>query len=210
MPRPATTLPRRPRSPAAGLTAARKAADALARANAVLDDPTITHPAEAAKLATAALTGGQPKTQEDFNRALITAARSAGLSEKFALALAQRLDRNPEFSASGVELTTQQLIGSLQDKLRLAIAHLDPVVMAAAGARDLTIIAGILIDKIRLLQDQPTQIVDTTVRQSLDQLWPALVAEAERRGLAIPSSRMVDVTPRLDSAQRKLSALGEN
>lgn len=203
---PTTRPPRLPKSPAAGLTAARKAAAALARAAAPPGpDPTITHPAESAELVAAALTPGA--TPDSAKKALAAAAKAAGMTDGFVRALTQRLERNPEFVASGVALTNEQFVAMLDDKIRLLLAHLDPVVMAQMSGKDLMRTAAIAYDKKRLALEQPTQIVDTTVRRSLDELWPALVAEAERRGLAIPSSRMVDVTPRLDGAQRRLESL---
>lgn len=189
-----THVPPRKATPAAQLTAARRAARSLAAAKASSAAPDVTDPVSAAETVASALESA-PKTPAEFRTALLRAAKAAGLSDRFASTLADRLNRTPQFAASGVELATAQLIGALQDRLRLAISFMDEHVMAQASARDLVIITGVLIDKIRLLQDQPTQIVDDRTRKSLDELWPALVAEAARRGLAIPSSQLVDVTP---------------
>ncbi|MFZ2650239.1 MAG: hypothetical protein WA210_09035, partial [Burkholderiaceae bacterium] len=156
--------------------------------------------------------GLRPGTTPDLARkAMVSAAKAAGMSDRFIKSLVDRLERNPEFTASGVELSNAQMIAALDDKIRLFMAHIDPVVVGQMSGKDLMIATAVAYDKKRLLQGEPTAIIGTGRREALDKLWPALVAEAERRGLTHPQNRIVDITPThgsdADTGSRRLAAL---
>ena len=156
-----------------------RTADLVAQALSLPTNPSHS-PAEAVRARLASLT---------------SAAEAAGLPKAFARALVDRLARNPEFISSGIALTNAELIAAIDDKIRLAVAHLDPVVFAAMSGRDLAVTFGILLDKKRLLQGEPTQILDDARRRTLDELLPHVLKEAERRGLAVQTHNLVEVNP---------------
>lgn len=75
--------------------------------------------------------------------------------------------------------------GNLLDKADMAAEYIDDAALAAASAKDLASVVGILIDKAQLLRGQPTAIYDINQRRKLNELIPQLYAEARRRGLTI-------------------------
>ena len=199
MPRATYRPPTPAKTPAQAISAARKAARALKRAPRK-DNPDAHMPGDleiaaspglAADLAATALQPGTP----DPVKALLAAAAAAGLDPLFAEALATRLFRSPEFVATGRKLTDEHLVSALDDKIRDLVAHIDPVVMSRMSGKDLVVSAAVLIDKRQLLKGQPTAIVSTEARKNLDELLPAVMKEAERRGLAFPNRPMIDITP---------------
>jgi alpha-D-ribose 1-methylphosphonate 5-triphosphate synthase subunit PhnL len=90
-------------------------------------------------------------------------------------------------------LQGQDLIEALQDRLSLVLEYVDPVAMSQASLKDLAIATGVLVDKVQLLKNMPTQIIDFTTRQQLHQLAPRLMAEMKRRGVTFDGeARRVD------------------
>lgn len=206
---PTHSPPTRARTAAQALAQARQAARAARQQVAALDgfrgaphsqkiDPTLANPDQSAQVVASALLDPAAAHTADPFAFILAKARDAGFTDSFARSLATRLARSPEFFASGVELTAAQLIAALDDKMRMMLAHIDPVVVAEMKGRDLAITFGILFDKKRLLLDQPTEIFDTPKRRALDELIPAVLEEAARRGISIPSARLIDVTPEKD------------
>ncbi len=80
---------------------------------------------------------------------------------------------------------TGSIVAKIEDKIDRALDWLDDEVLAASSAKDLAIVLGIMIEKRNLLRGEPTHIFSSTERQSLDELMPQLMKEAERRGLTI-------------------------
>lgn len=91
-------------------------------------------------------------------------------------------------------LKTNEIVRMCEEKLDMVRFYLDDKVMAEASARDLGLIAGVLIEKRALLRGEPTQIVSDHERKKLSELVPLLIAEAQRRG------RTIDVTPEVANA----------
>ena len=87
------------------------------------------------------------------------------------------------------KITTKELQDRVDDRLARTIDYLDDFVLSKANARDLAVIIGILSEKRALLRGEPTQIIDFSKREAIHKLMPAMMAEAERRGLT------VDLTP---------------
>ena len=98
---------------------------------------------------------------------------------------------------------THELLDLLEDRAHRALSYLDDYALAKAGAKDLAIIAGIMMEKRALLRGEPTHIMGTAERESLNDLVPLLVAEAEKRGVTYhvmdaegeEVTAMTDVTP---------------
>lgn len=65
--------------------------------------------------------------------------------------------------------------------------------MSGESPVQLATMVGISIDKARLLRGQATQIFGRDTRSKLDELLPALLVEARRRGM-----NMIDVTPAIE------------
>ena len=96
-------------------------------------------------------------------------------------------------------LKNDEMVKLLEDRARRAFEYLDDFALAAASAKDLAIAGGVMIDKARLLKDQPTQIWSREDRRKQDQLMTALLVEAKRRGI------IVDATPTAVTVAEPLS-----
>lgn len=84
-----------------------------------------------------------------------------------------------------VEVKREELLKLLDDRGWRVLTYLDDYALAAAGAKDLAITAGILIDKAQLIKGQPTQILSHADREKIDELAPRVLAECRRRGITI-------------------------
>lgn len=112
------------------------------------------------------------------------AAARCGLPHGTAYRLLKRLRTKyaPVVEATR-KVTTDTLLESLGNVAQKIIDSIDPLDIEEASLKDKTIAFGILVDKRQLLSGQPTQILSVEERRNLDQLLPALIAEAEKRGL---------------------------
>lgn len=114
------------------------------------------------------------------------ACKEAGMKPSLVNALILRLQRACAPVADEVKrLTTKQLLDTLEEKTALALRYIDDYAMSQAGLKDLSIATDILIKNQQLLKNQPTQIIDFTMRQQIGQLMPQMLAEARRRGIMI-------------------------
>ena len=118
------------------------------------------------------------------------AAKRCGLDEKTAHALVKRLStRYQPVIGKLREGKTKDLLALLNDRAQMALEFMDMKKMAASSAKDLAIIISVLLEKRQLLSGEPTQILSAQTRKNLDDLIPAMVKEATRRGMVI------DLTP---------------
>lgn len=114
------------------------------------------------------------------------ALAAAGLPEKVSSAVLRRL--RVKFFGAVTEVKafkTQELVRMCEEKLGMISQYLDDKVMAEASARDLGLMAGVLIEKRQLLRGEPTQIISNDDRKKLHELLPALIAEGQRRGITV-------------------------
>lgn len=74
---------------------------------------------------------------------------------------------------------------AFDEKLKLALACLDPVAIASASVADLTRLTSMLTEKRALLRGEPTAIVRNEQRGGLDSLAQLLLAEVKKRGIVI-------------------------
>ena len=149
---------------------------------------------------------GRPKTRAKKNRALAAAASpedfkrllqvgiKCGIDARAMERLVARL-QGRSLSAKGgrLKLDDRELLALINDRLALAFEYLDEVTFGEANARDLATNIGILIDKRRLLRDQPTAITRREDVAKLDEFLVEAVEELRRGGVAMPE--VVDVTP---------------
>ncbi len=84
-----------------------------------------------------------------------------------------------------VEVKRDELLKLLDDRAFRALTYLDDFALAGAGAKDLAIAAGILLDKAQLLKGQPTQILTHAERAKMDELLPMVIRECQRRGIIV-------------------------
>lgn len=91
-----------------------------------------------------------------------------------------------------VKATTKEILAKLDSITARVLDSIDDETIAKSGLRDRMIAAGVAIDKRQLLSGQPTQILSIDERKSLNALVPALLREAQRRGIA---PEIIDVTP---------------
>lgn len=114
------------------------------------------------------------------------ALAAAGLPGKVSDALLRRL--RVKFFGAVTEVRafkTQELVRMCEEKLGMIDHYLDDKVMAEASARDLGLMAGVLIEKRQLLKGEPTQIISNDDRKKLHELMPALIAEGRRRAITV-------------------------
>ena len=82
-----------------------------------------------------------------------------------------------------------EIIELLRDRTGRALGYLDDYSLSSASAKDLAITIGILIEKTQLLEGKPTQILSVEERRHINDLLPAVIREAQRRG------HVIDVSP---------------
>ena len=82
-----------------------------------------------------------------------------------------------------------EIIELLRDRTGRALGYLDDYSLSSASAKDLAITIGILIEKTQLLEGKPTQILSVEERRHINDLLPAVIKEAKRRG------HVIDVSP---------------
>ena len=92
-------------------------------------------------------------------------------------------------------LKNDEMVQLLEDRARRIFNYMDDFAMATAGLKDLAIAGGVVIDKARLLKDEPTQIVTMQDRRHWDKLGVALLKESVRRGL-IPKEELLAIEVR--------------
>lgn len=82
-----------------------------------------------------------------------------------------------------------EILELLRDRTGRALGYLDDYSLSSASAKDLAITIGILIEKTQLLEGKPTQILSVEERRHINDLLPAVIQEAKRRG------HIIDVSP---------------
>ena len=70
--------------------------------------------------------------------------------------------------------------------------------MAETKLRDLMVSMGIMMDKLLLLDGQPTQIIGTPQQQQLDEVGAALLQALKERGLGGPAVTLTERTVTLE------------
>lgn len=143
-----------------------------------------------AGMAAAVVMGDDPK----FKR-LKEECREVGMKPSLVTSLIKRLQvgNYSPVTAEVKRLVGKDLIEALESKTTLVLNYMDEYSVSTASLKDLSIAASVLIEKQQLLKNQPTQILDVTTRMKVVGLLPAMIREAERRGLSIDSTaRRVD------------------
>lgn len=87
------------------------------------------------------------------------------------------------------EVLPTDLLSASQDKLCTALSYLDAHQLSTASPRDLVTVIKQLFDITQVLQGKPTTIHSSTNRKALKDLIPAVLKEAQRRGLSVDVPR---------------------
>lgn len=117
---------------------------------------------------------------------LRASCKKAGMKPSLVAAIIRRM--RSDLAAPHAEmkrLSLREMTDQLESKIALVLGAMDEYSVANASLKDQSIALGILVDRHQLLSGKPTQIIDMTARMQLQQLLPAMVAEAARRGMAI-------------------------
>lgn len=121
----------------------------------------------------------------DFSGIESTAKR-LGLPENIIRALKGRLRARLQPLGQALrENTTKGFLAQMEDRLDRALHYLDDYALSGATAKDLAVIIGILTEKRQLLRGEPTAILSSEERVTLNALIPVVVREAQRRGITI-------------------------
>lgn len=92
------------------------------------------------------------------------------------------------FKETVQKIGRRELVEKIQEKIALGLAYMDDFSMSGMDGKDLAIMLGILIEKQQLLEGRPTQILSFEERKHLNDLLPAYVKEAARRGITIDAT----------------------
>lgn len=82
-------------------------------------------------------------------------------------------------------ITNASLLDKIDDRLDRAVDGIDEMALARAPLRDKVYAADRLFNMRQLLKGEPTQIVSSDERKALNDLIPALIRSAQRRGVII-------------------------
>lgn len=88
----------------------------------------------------------------------------------------------------------QELIAALKHKTAMFLDSITPEVIEKSTLRERVLGAAIFIDKTRLLEGEPTQILSIQERRSLPDIISELDREAKRRGMTITQEPNPDGT----------------
>ena len=122
---------------------------------------------------------------ERFARVRALAAETGLKPEVLNRLIARMRARYQPVLAEMQEFKTRDILGAMEDRIGRALLYLDDYAMAAASAKDLAVVLGILLEKRQLLRGEPTAILSVEERQGLGELIPRLIAEAQRRGMGV-------------------------
>lgn len=130
---------------------------------------------------------------------IVQAMREYGLPPSTGEAFLRRLrTRYAPVTRAAKEFKTRDIVSRIDEKLELAFEYMDEKVIGEASFRDLAMSSSALIEKRQLLLGEPTVVIDFNSRKKLNELLPAMIAEARRRGLTI-DGQFTNVTAK-DSA----------
>jgi hypothetical protein len=97
----------------------------------------------------------------------------------------------------------RDFLAQLREKSQLALSHVTPEKLEAAGVKDIAITVGILTEKAQLLDNRPTAIFSFEERAPMADLLKVALKEAGRRQMVIDLDPEKDVrviqTPETDA-----------
>jgi len=124
--------------------------------------------------------------------------RKHGMKPSLVTAVIRRMQKEYFVPLSEMKkITVAEMTDKIEKNINLIISSIDEYDVATASLKDKAVATGVLIDRHQLLSGKPTQIIDVTARMQLQQLMPAMLAEAARRGI----SQNVPLVERVDAAK---------
>jgi hypothetical protein len=129
----------------------------------------------------------EDRTEEGLGQELVQDAKSAGLPEGVMKQIQKRIAAKRGKLERGTvkPLSHKELVNTLEQKLSMALEYIDDFALSGASAKDLSSTADVLNKNLQLVKGLPTQIVSHAERKKLNELLPALIAEAEKRGVPL-------------------------
>jgi hypothetical protein len=122
----------------------------------------------------------------DPYKSLATVAAEAGIPESAIKRLVDRIKSKFQPVISEMKtVQTSELTRMLDDRAYRALSYLDDFALSAASAKDLAIVAGIMLEKRQLLRGEPTHILSQTERASMNELGQMLMKELSRRKIDV-------------------------
>lgn len=116
-------------------------------------------------------------------------AEAVGLNPRTAQSIIKKLETRYQPVAAEVrKLTADRIVEMIEGKIPTLMDAITEEKVKEATLRDVVLGLGVLIDKRQLLRGEPTQIMSYEDRQSLNELLPGLLREAERRGMTIDAT----------------------
>ncbi len=111
--------------------------------------------------------------------------KAAAQREKALVQAERALEKGAEAGKLLKDLTDANTITLMKEVRVRALVQLDDARLAEEKALGLTRIAGIMTDKIQLMEGEPTSIVRIEDRRQLDEIGKAILEEFERRGMIL-------------------------
>lgn len=153
-------------------------------------------------LAATAQQSAEAPTQEpnspvnDKYAVLRAAATECGMNPKAVGAMIKRMQtRYGPVLDEAKRLSTKQLIDALDGKIAMTLEFIDEHALARAELKDLNVALDIQIRNRQLLSGMPTANLDFTARLKINELLPALMKEAGRRGLTFDNPPQLAFEP---------------
>ncbi len=132
----------------------------------------------------------QAEQSEELDK-ISTEGKAAGIPGKILNGVRKRVTaRTMPVVPNNQILSDKELIAVMQQSLSRAIAYLDDFALAGASVKDLASVIDTLVSNIQLLRGLPTSIMSVEDRRTLNELIPAVVQEAKRRGLSIEDAQL--------------------
>ncbi len=137
---------------------------------------------------------------------VVQEAKAAGIPDRIMSQIQKRIKARTGKSARPAlrRYSQRELIAEFESKLSLSLEYLDDFALSSATAKDLSITADVLNKNIQLLKGLPTQIVSKDDRKKINDLIPALLEEAKRRGVEL---KPIDGVFRVDPAEPGVSSV---
>ena len=110
-------------------------------------------------------------------------AKRIGLSNRALCKLKERMEKRYLPLTNQIKAyKVNHLLERIDEKIAMSLEYMDEVQFATASLKDNAIAFSILVEKRQLLRGEPTQIFSIEERQNLNDILPALIREAKRRG----------------------------
>lgn len=113
-------------------------------------------------------------------------AEACGLPPDTARAVVKRLETKYQPITEVVKRgTTKALLAQMEEKLPMLLDGITQEKINDSALREIAVAFGVIAEKRQLYKGEPTQILTHGERSNINDLIPAIMKEAERRGMTI-------------------------